>query len=179
VFLYLRNTPQAMMGIKGSLQRQVIVCPAIHGRMAVGNAGDPKLPRCGLEQSEENQMEPNPLTPPSMGRSTPTDVGACGSRIIRRCGGLAFIVTSVSWLLVIPGLVACESQYGWCVVMPLSFSVFLPGHALWGILRPAFPGGLGLAGLAVCPFVANSAIGFLLGTLLHKVRQRMKGEPKT
>lgn len=102
-----------------------------------------------------------------------------GSRIIRRCVGLAFIVTAISWLLVIPGLNMGESPYGWCVIMPLSFSIFLPGHALWSLLRPPFSDGSGLVGSVVCTFIANSAIGFLFGMLLHIVRQRMKDEPKT
>jgi hypothetical protein len=98
-------------------------------------------------------------------------VAAHGARSAWGCAALAFTITGVAWLLTLPVYGKGECPYTYYVVGPLSMSVFLPGWVSWKIVGSRVLPQLGFAGLILCTFLVNSAIGCLFGILLHQIER--------
>ncbi len=96
--------------------------------------------------------------------------------IAPRCVLLAFAVTAVSWLLVLPVWGRGESAYAWLVVVPLHLSIFLPGRMLWRLLESGIPFGWRAydEGVLVCTLLVNTLLGLLLGVFLDGIIKRTR-----
>jgi hypothetical protein len=121
----------------------------------------------------ENADKVTPEPRPAKRRERPR-APIAGARIVRRCVVFMFSLTAVSWLLAFLNWGRGETAYAWLVVVPLHFSVFLPGRMLWYSLAPRAPSGPSDPGVILCTFIVNSLIGLLLGLFLYGIRQWIK-----